>query len=202
MRGNERPWNDRSLAHSGRSKHLRGRCGRARRSQRAGEPAQCARGAVVLGDGCGSFGRRGSGDRGWHSEVGSDVHVEIPWNAREASARFGHALAIVRRGEPVQFQLWVRIFGPQSQPTRPAIAERRAFTGLWDDEGMPLICPTCQLAIRAAAAACYFAWGCFRYFWERAFSRGSSPTSPAVKLTKARCKTSPAVRCGPAKRSQ
>src|SRR5438094_6785656 len=34
---------------------------------------------------------------------------------------------------------------------------------------MSLICPTCQLAFEASMpAACYFAWGCFRYFGERA----------------------------------
>jgi hypothetical protein len=30
---------------------------------------------------------------------------------RAESARLGYAQAIVSRGEPVQFQLWVRIFG-------------------------------------------------------------------------------------------
>src|SRR5882757_3527925 len=43
---------------------------------------------------------------------------------------------------------------------------------------MPLICPTCQIALSDAGGPCYFAWGCFRYFWERA--RGSSSTSSAV----------------------
>src|SRR5205814_5763646 len=37
-------------------------------------------------------------------------------------------------------------------------------------EGVPLICPTCQVLPPKAslpAPACYFAWGCFRYFcWE------------------------------------
>jgi hypothetical protein len=46
----------------------------------------------------------------------------------------------------------------------PAGAERREFTGLRDDEEMPLICPTCQIVFRCMHAACYFAWGCFRYF--------------------------------------
>jgi hypothetical protein len=54
---------------------------------------------------------------------------------------------------------------PQSQPARRIIAERQAFRGLRDGEKMPLICPTCQLAFEASIpAACYFAWGCFRYF--------------------------------------
>jgi hypothetical protein len=30
----------------------------------------------------------------------------------------------------------------------PAIAGRRAFTGLRNDEGMPLICPTSQIVFR------------------------------------------------------
>jgi hypothetical protein len=43
---------------------------------------------------------------------------------------------------------------------------RGAFTKLRDDEGVPLICPTCQVLLQASmpAIACYFAWGCFRYF--------------------------------------
>ena len=40
---------------------------------------------------------------------------------RAASARFGHAQAIVRRGDPLQFQLWVRIFRLQSRRTRPLL---------------------------------------------------------------------------------
>jgi hypothetical protein len=58
----------------------------------------------------------------------------------------------------------------------PAGAGRGASTGLRDDEGMPLICPTCQVGFRMAAAAGYFAWGCFRYFWctfEGEFSHGA-----------------------------
>ena len=55
------------------------------------------------------------------------------------------------------------------QPTeRRAIAGPRAFNGLCDDEGVPLICPTCQVFAQGTsvpATACYFAWGCFRYFW-------------------------------------
>ena len=43
----------------------------------------------------------------------------------------------------------------------PAMAERREFTKLRDDEEMPLICPTCQIVFRCIHAACYFAWGCF-----------------------------------------
>src|SRR6202035_6067050 len=62
---------------------------------------------------------------------------------------------------------------PQSQPPRHMVAERRAFTGLRDGEEMPLICPTCQLAFEVSTpAACYFAWGCFRYFGSAHLRRG------------------------------
>ena len=47
-------------------------------------PNICVVGADVLGD--------------------RNVRASLP-NARAASARFGHSQAIVRRGEPVQFQL-------------------------------------------------------------------------------------------------
>jgi hypothetical protein len=68
---------------------------------------------------------------------------------------------------------------PQSQPARRMVAERRALTGLRDGEEMPLICPTCQLAFDASMpAACTFAWGCFRYFWERIFAGGASLKKP------------------------
>jgi hypothetical protein len=45
----------------------------------------------------------------------------------------------------------------------PAIAGRRASTGLRNVEGMPLICPTSQIVFRCihADGRCYFAWGCF-----------------------------------------
>jgi hypothetical protein len=51
----------------------------------------------------------------------------------------------------------------------PAIAGRRPFTRLRNDEGMPLICPTSQIVFRCihADSLCYFAWGCFD---ESAFS--------------------------------
>jgi hypothetical protein len=42
-----------------------------------------------------------------------------------------------------------------------AIAGRRSFTRLRNDEGMPLICPTSQIVFRCIHAAGYFAWGCF-----------------------------------------
>jgi hypothetical protein len=77
-------------------------------------------------------------------------------------ARFGHAQAIVRRGEPVQFSIEGEDFEPKSQTDAPASAERRLFAGFRNNGRMPLICPTCQVAFRMPEAACYFAWGCFR----------------------------------------
>jgi hypothetical protein len=46
------------------------------------------------------------------------------------------------------------------------------FCKLRDDGTVPVICPTCQMSWRGKAsmpaAACYFAWGCFRCFgWKR-----------------------------------
>jgi hypothetical protein len=35
---------------------------------------------------------------------------------------------------------------------------------LRDDEEVSLICPTYQVFLQASMPACYFAWGCFRYF--------------------------------------
>ena len=66
----------------------------------------------------------------------------------------------------MQLQLRVRIFA-QNRTEDRAVAGPRAFNGLCDDEGVPLICPTCQVFAQSAsvpATACYFAWGRFRYF--------------------------------------
>src|SRR6266853_1913965 len=65
---------------------------------------------------------------------------------------------------------------------RRAIAAPRAFNGLCDDEGVPLICPTCQVLPPIAslpAPACYFAWGCFRYFWLGATATRRGCENPA-----------------------
>src|SRR5712672_2187135 len=67
----------------------------------------------------------------------------------------------------MQLQLRVRIFA-QNRTEDRAVAGPRAFNGLCDDEGVPLIRPTCQVFAQSTsvpASACYFAWGCFRYFW-------------------------------------
>src|SRR6266550_2148587 len=72
----------------------------------------------------------------------------------------------------MQLQSWVGIFA-QNHTEQRAIAGPRAFNGLCDDEAVPLICPTCQVFAQSAsvpATACYFAWGCFRYFWSGAMA--------------------------------
>jgi hypothetical protein len=100
------------------------------------------------------------------------VHAIFPGTrAPEArgSATRGRSFAAVSRA---QLQLFKRIFG-RNRTEGPAIADGR-LQGLRDDEGMPLICPTCQLFFEAFMprhAACYFAWGCFRYFRERSCRR-------------------------------
>ena len=61
--------------------------------------------------------------------------------------------------------MWVRMLSRNRNRRAAMVAARRAFTGLRDDEEMPVICPTCQLAFDPSMpAACTFAWGCFRYF--------------------------------------
>jgi hypothetical protein len=55
---------------------------------------------------------------------------------------------------------------------------------------MPLICPTCQVFAQGAsvpATACYFAWGCFRYFrwgatatWRRPLRAAQFLKPPAL----------------------
>src|SRR6266704_4124278 len=50
----------------------------------------------------------------------------------------------------MQLQLWVRIFA-QDRAEERAIARPRAFNGLCDDEGVPLICPTCQVFAQRAS---------------------------------------------------
>src|SRR5437868_8836389 len=71
----------------------------------------------------------------------------------------------------------------------PAIAGRRARTGFRNNRKMPLICPTCQVALSNAGARLLLCMGLLSIFWQRAPSKGSSPTSPAVVPAKARCDT-------------
>src|SRR6266436_2139192 len=100
--------------------------------------------------------------------------------------RLGNTQAITRCGEPLQLhepmqlQSWVGIFA-QHHTERRAMAGPRAFDGLCDDEGVPLICPTCQVLPKASspATACYFAWGCFRYFWLGATATRHGCENPA-----------------------
>jgi len=93
-------------------------------------------------------------------------------SCRRSSARVGSAAVRQRAGDHsprasrCNFKLWVRIFA-QNRTEERAIAGPRAFNGLCDDEGVPLICPTCQVFAQSAsvpATACYLAWGRFRYF--------------------------------------
>jgi hypothetical protein len=61
----------------------------------------------------------------------------------------------------------------------PAIAGRRAFTRLRDDAGMPLICPTCQVAFSDGGGRRLLCMGLFSIFCEHAPSKGSSRTAPS-----------------------
>jgi len=118
------------------------------------------------------------GDRRWSSRV-------PPARVSEA-LRLGNTQAITRCGEPLQLhepmqiQSWVGIFA-QNHTERRAIAGPGAFDGLCDDEGVPLICPTCQVLAQSVLAgdACYFAWGCFRYFWLGATATRRGCENPA-----------------------
>src|SRR3954447_18636227 len=58
--------------------------------------------------------------------------------------------------------IWVS-FSPAREPRRPLWWRAAAFDRLGDDEGMPLICPTCQVLLQAfmPPAAGYFAWVVF-----------------------------------------
>jgi hypothetical protein len=65
----------------------------------------------------------------------------------------------------MQLQLFERIFG-RNRTEEPAIAGGR-LQGLRDDEGMPLICPTCQLffrSIHAPAGRLLLCMGLFSIF--------------------------------------
>jgi hypothetical protein len=82
--------------------------------------------------------------------------------------RVGNAQAITRCGgplqfqeplhlhEPMQLQSWVGIFAQHYTERRAMAGSRafdgRAFDGLCDDEGVPLICPTCQVLAQSVSA--------------------------------------------------
>ena len=101
------------------------------------------------------------------------------------------------RGEPVQFQWWGEDFEPAIAPTRPLLRG----DGRLQDCGMVKKCAAdlpdvsnCFSQASMPATACYFAWGCFRYFdWSSpcgAVARGrgarlrpvaSSPSSLSLR---------------------
>ena len=67
--------------------------------------------------------------------------------ARAARQRERRPFAVASRcnfGEPMQLQLWVRIFYLQSRRRTRCRAGPRGFCKLRDDGIVPLICPTCQ----------------------------------------------------------
>src|SRR5438552_2867260 len=87
----------------------------------------------------------------------------------------------------MQLQLWVRVL-PKIAPAS-AIAGPRAFNGSCDGEGVPLICPTCQVLAQTSlpATACYLAWGCFRYFWLGATATRLRDVPPEAAHTSEAC---------------
>src|SRR6185437_10190784 len=112
--------------------------------------------------GFGSFGRVRCGARGGPGEVWNGAHVETPWRAPERAVRprEGHrsprgtgAISIGGGG-----------FLDRNDGRRVRYGGLTGVTGLREDEQKPLICPTCQVAVRAAASISYLAWGCFRCF--------------------------------------
>jgi len=108
---------------------------------------------------------------------------DISWHARARSARFDNAQTIIRCGEPVQLPLFKRIFG-RNRTEEPAIADGR-LQGLRDDEGMPLICPTCQLffrSIHAPAGCLLLCMGLFSIFSGALVSTSAATGSRASRL--------------------
>ena len=82
--------------------------------------------------------------------------ASLPARASEVR-RLGNTQAITRCGEPLQLhepmqlQSWVGILA-QRHTERRAMAGPRASNGLCDDEGVPLICPTCQVLAQSVLA--------------------------------------------------
>src|SRR5882757_398549 len=68
--------------------------------------------------------------------------------SRRPTAACGERLQL---HEPMQLQSCVGIFA-QNHTERHAVAGPRAFSGLCDDEGVPLICPTCQVLAKSVLA--------------------------------------------------
>jgi hypothetical protein len=93
---------------------------------------------------CASRGRPGSTGCGHGPvEVWNGIHVDISSGTRIGKRAVRQRAAIIRCGEPVQLQLWVRIFCLQSRRSA------RCRPGPWafddDDGSVPVICPTCQM---------------------------------------------------------
>jgi hypothetical protein len=76
--------------------------------------------------------------------------MSIFLGTRVGSARFGNALAITRCDEPVPTSRVGKDFRPSSSRTARC-GGPRVLAKLGDDEGMPLICPTCQVWRQAYA---------------------------------------------------
>src|ERR1700722_13748356 len=95
----------------------------------------------------------------------------IPWHASRKRAAWPRAGDRSPR-RPVQFSMVGEYFRPQSQTGTPAGAERRAFTRFRNNGTTPLICPTCQAAVRAPAAPVLLCMGLFSIFGKRALRKG------------------------------
>ncbi len=116
----------------------------------------------------------------------------------EFGRRGSTAAAVTSLSAPPNSCAAVRAGPDWSALKRPASWCCRAGDGRVEDFGLNEISldlpdvSNCFFACQPPPATFYFAWGCFRYFWERAPSKGSSPTSPAVLPAKERCDTRPA----------
>ena len=68
-------------------------------------------------------------------EVWNGVHVDISSGTRIGKrARFGNARAIIRRGEPVQLQLWARIACNRAEAPVVGSGHGRLTNGVMMDE--------------------------------------------------------------------
>src|SRR6266699_3353398 len=92
----------------------------------------------------------------------------------------------------MQLQSWVGIFA-QHHTERRAVAGPLAFNGLCDDEGVPLICPTCQVLARSVLAGgrLLLCMGLFSIFLVGSHSDAAAryPASATSKVaaTRSRC---------------
>ncbi len=97
--------------------------------------------------------------RGWEIAVGSS---RVPPARASEARRLGNTHAITRCGEPLQL-------GP------------RALNGLCDDEGVPLICPTCQVLAQSVLTGDrrLLCMGLFSIFWLEAKATRRGCENPA-----------------------